>query len=77
MNTNDDGAEEYIVLPGPDGIYGTADDVQVPLYKFKREIKIRDAGIPNVSLRTLTVTITYSDSGRIVYQISTYISPYT
>jgi type II secretory pathway pseudopilin PulG len=77
VNTIDDGAEEYIVLPGPDGVYGTADDVEVPLYRFKREIKIRDAGIPNVSLRTLTVTITNSATGTVIYQISTYISPYT
>lgn len=77
VNTIDDGEEEYIVLPGPDGIYGTADDIQVPLYKFKREIRIRDAGIPNVSLRTLTVIVTYAATGQVVYQLQTYISPYT
>ncbi len=77
VNTKDDGVEEYIVLPGPDGQYGTGDDIELPLYKFKRQILIRDAGIPNVSLRTLTVTITNSSTGAVIYQIQTYISPYT
>lgn len=77
VNTIDDGVEEYIVLPGPDGVYGTGDDIDLPLYKFKREILIRDAGIPNVSLRTLTVIITNSSTGAVIYQIQTYISPYT
>ena len=75
VNTNDDGGLEYIVLPGPDGVYGTADDVQVPLVKFQREIKIRNvAGNPN--LRTLTVIITNSATGVVIYQIQTFISAY-
>ena len=76
VNTADDGAMEYIVLPGPDGVYGTADDVKVPLDKFQREIQIRNSPtIPN--LRTLTVIITNAATGAVIYQIQTYISPYT
>jgi len=75
VNTADDGALEYIVKPGPDGVYGTADDEKVPLAKFKREIKIRPiAG--NANLRILTVIITNSATGAVVYQIQTYISSF-
>ena len=77
VNTKDDGGPEYVVEPGPDGVYGTADDVKVPITKFRRQIVIRDAGIPNVSLRTLTVIITDASTGAVVYKISTYISPYS
>jgi len=75
VNTNDDGAVEYIVLPGPDGVYGTADDVQVPLVKFQREIRIRNI-VNNPNLRTLTVIITNSATGAVIYQIQTYISAF-
>ncbi|HUJ40085.1 MAG TPA: prepilin-type N-terminal cleavage/methylation domain-containing protein [Candidatus Acidoferrales bacterium] len=75
VNTADDGALEYIVLPGPDGQYGTADDVKVPLARFQREIKIRPiAG--NANLRSLTVIITDTATGVVVYQIQTYISSF-
>jgi type II secretory pathway pseudopilin PulG len=75
VNTIDDGGLEYIVQPGPDGVFGTADDVHVPLVKFQREIRIRTvAGNPN--LRTLTVIITNSATGVVIYQINTYISAF-
>jgi hypothetical protein len=82
---------EYIVLPGPDGVYGTNDDVQVPLTRLSREILIRDVnpailvnGQP-IPLRTLTVIIRDNSTanpasgfpGIVLYQIQTYISPYT
>ncbi|HVN07904.1 MAG TPA: hypothetical protein VMV61_02965 [Patescibacteria group bacterium] len=75
VNTADDGGLEYIVKPGPDGQYGTGDDEQVPLVKFKREIRIRP--IPgNANLRSITVIITSSATGAVVYQIQTYISSF-
>jgi type II secretory pathway pseudopilin PulG len=74
VNTADDGALEYIVLPGPDGVYGTLDDVKVPLAKFTREIKIRNV---STNLRSLTVIVTYNSNGLPrKYTITTYISPF-
>src|SRR5271167_253889 len=83
VNTADDGALEYIVLPGPDGVFGTADDVKVPLANFCREIQIR-AVAGNTALRTLTVIITTpptggcagGNAGVVIYKIQTYISSY-
>jgi len=79
VNTADDcpvGNPEYIVLPGPDGQFGTADDVQVPLTKFSREIKIRPVGL-NTNLRSITVIIKYNSNGlQRTYTITTYISPF-
>jgi type II secretory pathway pseudopilin PulG len=76
VNTADDqpGTLEYIVLPGPDGVYGTGDDVQVPLAKFTREIQIRNV---STNLRSLTVIVTYNSNGvPRKYTITTYISPF-
>jgi len=74
VNTVDDGALEYIVLPGPDGLYGTGDDVKVPLVKFSREIQIRNV---STNLRSLTVIVTYNSNGLArKYTITTYISPF-
>lgn len=75
VNTVDDGALQTITLPGPDNLLGTADDVQIPLAKFTREIRIRDFA---ANLRTLTVIMTYR-SGRLqrTYTLTTYISQFS
>lgn len=65
---------DSIVAPGPDGILGTADDVVIPLTNLRRTIVI--ANVPgNPSLRTITVTITYT-VGRFnrQYTLNTLIS---
>jgi type II secretory pathway pseudopilin PulG len=77
VNTADDqpGTLQYIVLPGPDNILGTSDDIQVPLAQFTREILIRDVvGQPN--LRSVTVIVINKFSGR-KFQIVTFISQYS
>jgi hypothetical protein len=77
VNTNDDGALQFILLPGPDGLFGTADDVHVPLAKFAREIRIRDvAGTPG--LRTVQVIVNYNSNGlQRTFQITTFISQFS
>ncbi len=61
VNTHDDGAVESVDLPGPDQKLGTSDDVTKVLSGFTREIAITDL---TVDLRSITVTITFSVSGR-------------
>jgi type II secretory pathway pseudopilin PulG len=77
VNTIDDGPLQSMRLPGPDNILGTADDVIVPLTKWRREIQIRDYPAM-LNLRTLTVIVTYT-SGRLkrTYRLSTLISQYS
>ncbi len=74
---NDGGAPpDYIVYPGPDGILGTADDVQAQLSNFTRTIAITNiAGEPN--LRQIAITVNYT-SGRFTraYTLNTYISAF-
>ena len=58
----DDGPVETITLPGPDQRLGTPDDTVQTLSSYTREIKIVDIlepTIPDVNLRSITVTITY------------------
>ena len=54
VNTDDDGAIEQMVLPGPDDLIGTADDEVIQLTNYTREITIIDVG---VNLREIRVTI--------------------
>ena len=60
LNTNDDGAVETVVMPGPDQRLGTGDDVTKTLNDFTREIAIADI---SPDLRSVTVTITYQING--------------
>jgi len=72
LNTADDGGEETAVLPGPDNLLGTPDDVIVSLDRFSREIEIRDIS-PN--LRQIRVTIRYQMGNMIrQYQLITFVS---
>jgi prepilin-type N-terminal cleavage/methylation domain-containing protein len=74
VNTADDGPLETLVLPGRDGVLGTADDERRPLSDFTREIEIRDLG-PN--LRRVTVRVRYGvGPGLREYVLVTYISSY-
>jgi type II secretory pathway pseudopilin PulG len=76
VNTNDDGAQalQSETLPGPDGRLGTADDIQVPLSGFTREIQISDL---TATLRQVRVTVSYQ-TGTITrqYQLVSYISSF-
>jgi prepilin-type N-terminal cleavage/methylation domain-containing protein len=77
------GGVECLDEPGPDGILGTADDVIVSLSNYTRQIQITplyDSGgnlIP--SLRTVTVTVTYSvpqNPAPKTYTLVEYVSSY-
>jgi hypothetical protein len=78
-NTSDDAAQpvETIPLPGPDKVFGTADDDELSLVNFTREITIRDVPNEGGQLRSITVKLTYR-SGTVErsYVLSTYISVY-
>lgn len=85
-NTDDDSNSansqiDAIILPGPDGILGTADDVRMSLKSFQRQIAfspVFDAGstTPNPNLRRVTVTVQYSvpQFGSRKYTVDAYIS---
>jgi len=76
------GVVESILLPGPDGILGTADDVTMPLTNFQRQILINNIldanGTPNPNLRQIVVTVTYSGPqlGVHRYSVNGYVSRY-
>ncbi len=77
VNTNDDGALEFIRRPGPSGVLNPATDIIVPLANLQREIQIRDD--PNdPAVRILTVIMTYQ-SGRLqrTYRLVTWISQFS
>jgi prepilin-type N-terminal cleavage/methylation domain-containing protein len=87
-NTDDDATSassqlDAIVLPGPDGILGTADDVRQTLINFQRKITISPVFLTgtttiNNNLRLITVTVRYTvpQFGGRQYQVSAYISKY-
>jgi prepilin-type N-terminal cleavage/methylation domain-containing protein len=59
---------QCLVLPGPDGILGTADDVGMSLANFQRQIQIgtvleADGVTVNPNLKQITVTVNYYASG--------------
>jgi hypothetical protein len=74
VNTADDGAVENAILPGPDGLLGTGDDIVVPLDTFTREIEIRDL---SANLRQIRVIVRYQ-VGHLArqYQLLTYVSTF-
>src|SRR5262249_4081241 len=70
-----------LILPGPDGILGTADDVRMPLTNFQRQITfspVFDPGSktanPNLRLVTVTVQYTVPQFGARKYTVNAYIS---
>jgi type IV pilus modification protein PilV len=69
--------------PGPDGIYGTADDVVIPLTGYQRTILIspvvNSSGVVVSSLRGVNVTVLYSTPQLKLpktYVLSSFISQY-
>lgn len=67
---------EFILSPGPDGKLGTADDVQLPLTEFTRQITITNVAT-NTNLRTIQIQVFYN-TGRFrrTYTMNTYISAF-
>ena len=69
------------ILPGPDGILGTADDEILPLINFQRQIQITpliDAtGNVSPDIRQISVTVQVTSPGRAAarnYTVTGYIS---
>jgi type II secretory pathway pseudopilin PulG len=87
-NTDDDDKSansqlDAIVLPGPDGVLGTLDDIRQPLTNFQRRITLSPVFLTgtttvNNNLRMITVTVKYTVAqfGTRQYQVNAYISTY-
>ena len=56
-----------MVLPGNDGILGTADDVTMSLGNFTRTIAINPVllanGNPNPNMMAITISVSYTKAG--------------
>ena len=85
IDTDDDAGSgiQTLQLPGPDGIYNTADDQFMPLSNFQRQIDIVNAtdvnGNQMQDLRQVTITVQYQAPQLKVpqtYVLTTFISPY-
>ncbi len=78
------GGIECLVLPGPDGILGTADDETYSLSNFTRTIAFAPVLLPNGQINTnligVTITVTYTKPGRYglsrTYTVAGLISSY-
>jgi hypothetical protein len=68
------------ILPGPDGIVGTADDEVIPLVNMQRQILIQplidSTGNVSPDVRQITVTVQVTSQGRAArnYTVTGYIS---
>jgi hypothetical protein len=68
------------ILPGPDGIVGTADDEIIPLINMQRQILIQplidSTGNVSPDVRQITVTVQVTSQGRAArnYTVTGYIS---
>jgi prepilin-type N-terminal cleavage/methylation domain-containing protein len=75
---------QCLVLPGPDGILGTPDDVGMSLANFTRQIQIAsvlesDGVTVNPNLKQITVTVNYWAAGSTLqhtYTVTALISSY-
>jgi prepilin-type N-terminal cleavage/methylation domain-containing protein len=71
---------ESVQLPGPDGVFGTPDDITLPLTNFTRRVTITNittaTGAVNPNLRQLQITVTYvgQRGGKGQYTVTSYIS---
>ncbi len=75
VGTATDGEADLMVLPGPDDVYGTADDETRSLERFQRRIEIEDLQ-GGSDLRRIRVTIRYTtrQGWRRDYTLESYIS---
>jgi prepilin-type N-terminal cleavage/methylation domain-containing protein len=85
FGTIDDAAagEEYLTDPGVDGLYNTADDVQIPLTNYQRQIVIGPLYDSSnnliTSLRSVTITVLYSTAQgqtQRTYTVNSFISQF-
>jgi hypothetical protein len=80
VNTADDAAAgiETVTLPGPDKLLNTADDQVITLSGFTRQIQIQDVPSENAQLRSIVVTIKYTNGPTTrTYTLTSYLSSYT
>jgi prepilin-type N-terminal cleavage/methylation domain-containing protein len=78
------GPSQCLVLAGKDGVLGTADDQYLPLNNYTRTIAITNVNLPNgapdLSLRQITVTVTYFSTQfkatQKTYSVGAYVSEY-
>jgi hypothetical protein len=80
VNTADDAAAgiETVTLPGPDKLFNTPDDQVITLSGFTRQIQIQDVPGENGRLRSIVVTIKYTNGPTTrTYTLTTYISAYS
>ncbi len=78
------GPSQCLVLAGQDGVLGTADDSYLPLNNYTRTIAITNvnlpSGAPDLSLRQITVTVTYYSTQfkatQKTYSVGAYVSEY-
>lgn len=64
--------------PGPDGNYGDADDVMLPLTNYQRTIAITELNPPVATLRSVNIIVQYatSQNRQKTYVLNSYISQY-
>ena len=79
--TGESGILDRQILPGPDGIVGTADDVIIPLINFQRQIQITplidSTGNVSPDIRQISVTVQVTSPNRAAarnYTVTGYIS---
>jgi hypothetical protein len=80
VNTLDESSEEIekVTYPGKDGILGTADDKNVYLENYTREIAIADVPNTNGELRSIVVTMTFmSGPTKRTYVLKSFISAFS
>ena len=80
VNTADDAVKgiETVTLPGDDGLLNTADDKIVTLGGYTRQIAITDVAGESGQLRSIVVTIKYTNGPNVrTYTLTTYISSYS
>lgn len=80
VNTADDAIAgvETVTLPGDDGLLNTTDDKIVTLGGYTRQIVIADVPGENAQLRSIVVTIKYTNGPNVrTYTLTTYISSYS
>ncbi len=66
---------ETMLGTGPDNKVGTADDIEMPMTTFTREIVITELPVPNPMLRQVRVIITYKvGSTSRTYTLTTFVS---
>ncbi|MGH9144077.1 MAG: hypothetical protein ACRD2I_23315 [Vicinamibacterales bacterium] len=80
VNTSDDAAAglETVTLPGKDQQLGTSDDQVITLGGYTRQMLIQDVPGENSQLRSIVVTIKYTNGPTVrTYTLTTYISSYS